>query len=219
MPSSSSDTDVPTAISALARRYRRFDRLLSIALAGVVVLASIVVVAALSLLPSVLVLVVLLSLLGVPVFSVSGTITLVTDEDADAVRRDFESTTPPVLAFQWASADEIRTTPNGTEYDFSSLFGLRSITMVTEADSDADRNVIELASQSGGREWGTYTVSIADDGESTRVDIELESDRRFELARLTQLVAASRYQDEILAEQGYTVRDRDRSVSISVNRG
>lgn len=81
----------------------------------------------------------------------------------------------------------------------------------TEIISD-DRGCVKLSSRTAGRAWGTYTVSITERNETTTVEVELASDRRFELARLTQLAAAAYYQRQVLETQGYTLLSRARSV-------
>ncbi|RQG99477.1 hypothetical protein [Natrarchaeobius oligotrophus] len=86
--------------------------------------------------------------------------------------------------------------------------------MTTEVESDRENGIVKLTSEAGDHRWGTYVVSITDRDGPTSVTVELESSRRFEIARLTQLVAASRYQSEMLELLGYTVTDRNRSVSV-----
>ena len=89
--------------------------------------------------------------------------------------------------------------------------------MTTDIDAAPERTAVELASQSGGREWGTYDVSIDRANGTTTVSLDIESSRRFELARLTQLVAASRYREAVLEAEGDTVLERERSVGIASN--
>lgn len=214
MSSRSDRIEIPETVASIARRYRRLDRLLSVGVAIVAVLAVGVAFVLLPFALAVLLAIVLLVVLRLPLFGLSGSIELATNTDPETVRADFESETPPVLAFQWASADEVRSTADGPTYEFSYLFGLRSISMTTEVASDPETGVVELSSATGDRAWGTYVVSICGADGSTTVDVELASDRRFELARLTQLVAASRYQPEVLDAQGYAVVDRDRSVNL-----
>ncbi|RQG99478.1 hypothetical protein [Natrarchaeobius oligotrophus] len=100
MLSASSDREVPPSVAAIAHRYRRLERLLSIALATVAVVAAVAVIVSAPFLAAVAFVVLLLGFLRIPCFEVSGTLELETNADPEAVLADFEGDTPPVLAFQ-----------------------------------------------------------------------------------------------------------------------
>jgi hypothetical protein len=158
--------------------------------------------------------VVLLALVRLPLFRSSGTTRLVTDAPPEQVRAEFAGATPPVLSFQWGPADSVRETADGAVYEFSYLFGLRSLTMaVTVAEGDTD-GPLELAVTAGDRPWATYTVATDRSGRETSVDISWDSDRRFGLTRLPQWYLAERYREDALASQGYTVVERDAVLSV-----
>ncbi|ELZ01255.1 hypothetical protein [Natrialba aegyptia] len=95
-----------------------------------------------------------------------------TDTAPDAVRADFESMSPPVLAFQWGLADTVRPTEDGGSYEVSYLFGLRSETMTTEIRPFLPADDFELVVTADGQPWATYTVSIRDRVGTTGMDIE-----------------------------------------------
>ncbi|QAU14055.1 hypothetical protein EKH57_15855 [Halorubrum sp. BOL3-1] len=122
------------------------------------------------------------------------------------------------MALQWGTADAVRTTADGVAYEFSYLFGLRSTEMRVEArlsapDASGDGD-IELLVTAGGRLWATYTASIRRDDDDTVVDVEWTADCRFGLRRLPQQFVAERYQSDALTAQGYTVADRETSLSF-----
>ncbi len=148
----------------------------------------------------------------------------------DAVVADFDGATPPVLAFQWGLADDVRSTADGGTYDFSYAFGLQSATMTfasganssdptdtdDAADSSADDRVstLEITTTANDRPWGTHTVATRDAGDETRLEIEGEPNRRFGLAYLVQGALTDRYYADVLAAQGYSVVDRETSLSL-----
>ncbi|MFD1571150.1 hypothetical protein [Halorubrum laminariae] len=117
-------------------------------------------------------------------------------------------------------------------YAFSYLFGLQSVSMTLEVRSlrregddraatggagpatDADVvETLEVSATAGGRPWGTYRVTIRESDFGTVVDVDLTTDRRFDLRSVPQALVAERYFDAILSAQGYRVADR--SVSWS----
>lgn len=74
-------------------------------------------------------------------------------------------------------------------YEFSYLFGLRSVSMTTKArsrDPNGDATALELDVSAGGEPWARYAVSVRDHGEGSVVEVELVSSRRFGLRRLPQ---------------------------------
>ncbi|KAB1196424.1 MULTISPECIES: hypothetical protein [Haloferax] len=221
MPSSASAGDAPPEATAVARRYHRLERSIS----GAVALLSVGVVAAAilfaPLLVGLLVALAVVVLLRIPLFRTSGTARLASTAEPRSVLADFESATPPLLAFQWGVADSVQSEVDGAVYDFSYLFGLRSVRMETtvrsvtasESDSSAD---LELDVTADGNPWGTYSVSIHEGASRTLADIDWESSRKFGLRRLPQWFVAERYRAEMLTAQGYRVLDRDASLSLSV---
>jgi len=139
----------------------------------------------------------------------------VTVAPPEAVRADFESATPPMLAFQWGVADDVRSMADGAMYDLSYLFGLRSVTMVLETRLNVEDADYRLVVTTGSNSWGTYDVTItASDSDETVVDVEWVSNRRFGLNRLPQWLIAERYCAAAFTAQGYTVVDRDTSLSV-----
>lgn len=71
-----------------------------------------------------------MALVRVPLVRSRGTARLATDADPEAVRSDFEGSTPPVLALQWGVVGEVQRTEDGATYDVSYLFGLRDTRVV-----------------------------------------------------------------------------------------
>ena len=219
MSSQSDHIDVPSEAAAVARRYQRFERPLVYAVAF---LFAGIVGAALFFLPllvGLLVAVFVVALMRIPIFRVEGTTRLVSESDSETVRRDFESAIPPVLPFQWGIADDIHTTADGATYEFSYLLGLRSASVTVEIDSRAadggnTANGLELRVTENGNPWATYAVSIHQRGTETVVDVEWMSNRRFGLRRLPQQLVAERYRAEALTAQGFTVAEREASLSL-----
>jgi hypothetical protein len=210
---------VPSEAAAVARRYQRLERPLvytvAFLFAGIVGAALFF----LPLLVGLLVAVCAAVLMRIPIFRVKGTTQLVSECDSETVRSDFQSATPPVLPFQWGIADDIHTTDDGAIYDFSYLLGLRSASMAVEIDSKvADggdmNNDLELFVTENENPWATYVVSIHQHDTETIVDIEWSSDRRFGLRRLPQRWVAERYRTEALTAQGFTVVEREASLSL-----
>ena len=142
----------PADVRTGARRYWRRTLALRVIVGFGYFVVSVAVLLTLPYFPALAVIVVLLATLAAPVFKTGGTIELTTDRSPAAIRDDFTSATPPVVGFQAALADEIRSTATGAEYDLSTAFGLRSATMTVEterladdsksADSDADIEII-----------------------------------------------------------------------------
>ena len=142
-PSTSPDADARrSAVRSIAKRYRRAERAVSWLVALSVAGAFLTAFALADLLPALAVGAVLLVAVRAPVLRRRGTTRLLTDASPDAVIEEFASATPPVLAFQWAVADEVRPTPEGTggAYEHSSLVGLRtySLEIATETEAHAD---------------------------------------------------------------------------------
>lgn len=214
MPSASDVVDVPSEPTAVAQRYHRLERLVSgvvaLLVAGVVVSAMVV----LPLVSGLAVALAAVALVRVPVFRSDGRVRLVSDATPAAVRADFESPTPPLLAFQWGIADSVRPRSDGAAYEFSYLFGRRSIRMQLERSSSVAGGDLELTVTESGTPWATYLVTIQEDEAGTVVDVEWTSGRRFGLRRLPQWFVAERYRPEALTAQGYRVVDRDASLSL-----
>ncbi|WP_283401897.1 hypothetical protein [Halorubrum sp. DM2] len=245
-PSSPSDARTPPptdrdALDDAVRGYRRAERVVSWTLALLVAGAFLAAVTALSFWPGVAVGAVLVVALRLPLYRRSGTTRLRTDARPEAVVRQFASETPPVLAFQWGIADDVRTAggdtpdtarPTGTDaaapdrptgtratYEFSYLFGLRSVALdfETAVRAAGDRDAVAAVDIDGtvnDRPWGSYaaTVREAADGGSV-VDVELRPTRRFDLRRLPQARVAERYYADALAAQGYEVVERTVSLT------
>lgn len=154
----------------------------------------------------------------VPVLYSRGTARLVSDAAASAVRRDFESATPPMLSFQWGVADTVSRTDREARYELSYFFGLRSVTMTCALeDAPADgtgvraSDALVLRVTAGGRPWATYEVEIDERDEQTVVDVTWKSDRRFGLRAVPQWLVARRYRSEALAAQGYAIEGYEHS--------
>lgn len=214
MPSTRDSVDIPSEAATVAQRYQRIERPVSYAVAGLAGIVGAAAVFVLPLVQALLVVAAVLVLLRFPVFRYNGRVELVTDTAPDAVRADFESMSPPVLAFQWGLADTVRPTEDGGSYEVSYLFGLRSVTMTTEVRPLPSADDLELVVTADGQPWATYTVSIRDLDGTTGVDIEWVSDRRFGLRRIPQRLVAKWYRDEALTVQGYTVVERNDSVYL-----
>lgn len=202
------------ATTEVARRYHRFERPISGVLALAVGAVGATALLLLPLFQGLVVTAVLLALVRFPAFRTVGTTRLATDAAPEQVRAEFTGPTPPLLAFQWGPADSVRETDDGTVYEFSYLFGLRSTTMTVSVRAVDVDDSLELTVTAGERPWATYTVDIGSAGEQTTVDVSWDSDRRFGLNRLPQWYLAERYREAALAEQGYTVVERDASLSV-----
>ena len=237
MPSTGDAADVvPSEAAAVARRYRRVERPVSGAVGLLVGGACGLALWLLPLLPALLVAAGVAALVRVPVLRSEGRAELTTDADPGVVRAAFESATPPLLAFQWGIADEVRSTADGGACEISYLFGLRSVTMETavrcgasddgdggtgtardgEGSDDADLGLVVTAD---GEPWATYSASIARRDDGTVVDVEWTSDRRFGLRRLPQWLVATRYREEALAAQGFAVPERDAGLTLDLPWG
>jgi len=210
----STDLHRPPEAVAVADRYRRLERPISGAIALLLGVAVAVAVLWLPLVPGLLVAAVLVVVVRAPLFISQGTARLVADATPETVRDDFGGPTPPPLVFQWGVADAVHATGSGATYRFSYLFGLRSTTMTVETDRNADGDV-RFVVTADGRPWATYEVTVASDGGDTVVDVTWSSDRRFGLNRVPQWLVAERYRVDALGTQGYTVVDRDATLSLS----
>ncbi|AZH26295.1 hypothetical protein [Haloplanus aerogenes] len=210
----STDGHRPPDAVAIASRYRRLERPLSGAVALLVGVAAAVAMLSFPLLAALGVVAVVVLVVRAPLFTSQGTARLATEASPEAVRADFAGPTPPSLAFQWGVADAVRETESGATYEFSSLFGLRSTTMAVETHREAGGDV-RLVVTAGGRPWATYEVTVTGGGEDTTVGLTWSSDRRFGLNRLPQWAIAERYRADALGAQGYTVVDREATLSLS----
>ncbi|GAB3675803.1 hypothetical protein [Halopiger thermotolerans] len=210
------ETSDPAAVESIVQRYARTQGALKVSVATASVGG---VLAAFAVLPFLLALGLSLGALvclSLPLFTTTGTIRLRTDADLETVRRDFEGETPPILPFHWGLADDVRSADDGTIYEISYLFGLRSVTITVEtrAASDDPNADLELEVAEAGRPWGTYSVALEERNGATHVTIESESNRRFGLNRLPQTIAAARYQQAAYAAKGYAVVEHDRSIGV-----
>ena len=153
MPSSNDAAEIPPEVASVVRRYHRVERAVSWLVALLVVAVAAAAFLSLDSLPAVLVAVGVVALVRIPIVSRSGRTRLVADADPPVVVAAFRSATPPILAFQWAIADEIDSGGEGRDgasgahedshggpttratYELSYLFGLRSISMAVEVRS------------------------------------------------------------------------------------
>ncbi|SMO60006.1 hypothetical protein [Halorubrum cibi] len=153
MSSTNGAAGIPPEVASVVRRYHRVERAVSWLVALVVVAVVLTAIRTLDLLPAALVAIGVVALVRVPIVSRSGRTRLVADADPSAVVAAFRSATPPILAFQWAAADEIDSGGEGRNgvggadgdadaapttratYDLSYLFGLRSVSMNLEVRS------------------------------------------------------------------------------------
>lgn len=109
-PSGAGDPDRidPDALDAAVARYRRAERAVSWTLALLVAAAFLGAVAALSFWPGIAVGLALAAALRLPAYRRRGFTRLRTSAAPETVVREFSSARPPVLAFQWGAADEVR---------------------------------------------------------------------------------------------------------------
>lgn len=212
MPSTSSDARVPPDVAAVIRRYRRSERILRLGVVGPIAGAAGVAVIVLPLVAGLVVATILVAAVRVPLLQPRGTARLVTDADPEAVEAAFTGPTPPLLAFQWAVADGIEETTDGVVYEFTYLFGLRSIEMETTARQVATEDAtggVELTVTENDRPWARYEVRMYDREDGTEVTADWESQRRFGLGRLSQALAGRRYRADVLTAQGYDIETYD----------
>ena len=204
-------------IQRLTKRYHRRERIASFSVAIVVFALFLGTYLSTALLPAVAVAAVLVVGVRTPVFQSSGTVRLQTDEEPGTVLEQFTDSRPPILAFQWGVADDVRAAAHGATYLFSYLFGLRStdMTVHTQTKSNSDGSYhVELTITVSDRPWGTYTTTISSTDTGSTVDVEYTSDRRFGLRRVPQQLLGEQFHDRILAAQGFSVVERERHVGI-----
>ncbi len=211
MPSTNT-LERPREAHAVAQRYLSRERLLNglvVVIAVSVFLGTYLVT---SLLPSIVVAALLVVVARAPLIQSYGTVRLQTDLDSTAVIDSFTGPTPPVLAFQWGIADEIEQEAGAVTYRVSYLFGLRSVDVTVRTETETTltgEQRIELDITVNDHPWATYTATIRETDDQTRIDVEYASERRFGLRRIPQQVVAERYRDDALIAQGYTVIERD----------
>ncbi len=203
--------DPPAAAVAVAERYARAERPVTVGVAIVIGVLGGAAVIALPLLWGLAVALGLLALARVPVFQSGGRTRLRSEADPATVRQAFVGPTPPPLALQWGVADEVRVDGEDAVYDVSYLFGLRSVEMRVDAKPVDDR--VELTVTTDGQPWGTYTARIEPGEECTEISVEVDSDRKFGLRRLPQHLVARRYRDAAIEAQGYELVERSFSLS------
>lgn len=211
-------------VESIASRYHRTELAVGLLTALFVVGLFLASFLAFSLGPALVVAVVLAVTVRVPVFRRHGTSTLRSVASPETVQRDFAGPTPPVLAAQWANADEVTpaTDGRGATYEYSSPIALRTIAMALDVEvrepdaSDAAATVV-LDVSVNDRPWGSYTVTIRPGSgkrDGTLVDVALRPTRRFGLRHLPQTLVADRYYADLLAAQGYAVLEREVSTSL-----
>ena len=214
----STDSTVSSATPRIVRRYHRVERAVSTLFALAVATVAAVAFLSVSVLPALAITLATVAVVRVPVFETGGRVTLDTDATPDAVLADFAGPRPPVLAFQWGPADGVRETDDGAVYDFSYLFGLRSLSMsVTTEPLADDGQTLELSVSTAGQPWGRYLVRVSETDDGTVVDVEYSAERLFDLRSLPQWILARRYRDAVLDAQGYTVRGRESTVTVGRN--
>lgn len=220
MSSVTNNIDPPSAPVTIVQQYHRAERPVSWGVSIILIAVAVLALYYLPLLPALLVTVVVIALARFPILQSYATIELAADSGIETVRDDFMSATPPILAFQWGLASDIRPISEGWIYEISYAFGLLTQTLETEirslsSDSTGEtQSEIEILLTENGEPWGTYTVSLEAQGENTRVHIEYASDRRFGLRRLPQWLVAERYRDEALTVQGYSIIKRDLNLRV-----
>ncbi|TQQ81538.1 hypothetical protein [Halonotius roseus] len=231
MPSTSDAADSSSELDAIVTRYHRLERAASGVTALLVGLAAVGLILALPLWQGVLAAVTVLGAFRIPLFTTGGTARLRTGATPATVRDAFVGPRPPVLALQWGIADSVTTAETGGSFELSYLLGLRSITMATtieESSSTAGEKPSSTASTessstateftlrvtAGDSPWGSYDVTLTEQDGNTLVEIDVRSDRRFGLRGLPAWLVAQQYYDAALDAQGYTVLDRERSLSL-----
>ena len=217
MPSTRQDVDRPSDAVAVANRYLRRERPLSALVALIVVAIFVGTFLATSLVPALVIGAALVLLTRAPIIRSRGSVRLQTDADVESVVDSFTGATPPVLAFQWGIADRISTEDGRVRYHISYLFGLRSVAVTVETETEIAANGtqhVELTVTANERPWSTYAVRISRTADRTVIEYEYEADRRFGLRRIPQRLVAVRYRDEALSAQGYTVVDRDEHFGV-----
>ena len=215
MPSMSDSGDATETLDTVVTRYRRAERAASWATALFVGLVAAGLILSLPLWQGLPAAVVILVVFRVPLFTTGGTARLRTTATPTAVREAFSGAQPPVLVMQWAIAEGRTATTDGATFELSYLLGLRSITMSTTiAETPAAETDFELRVTAGDKPWGSYGVTLAENGDETIIEIDVRSDRRFGLRGLPSWLIAQRYYDAALTAQGYTVCSRARSLSF-----
>ena len=223
MPSTSDADDSSSELDAVVTRYHRLERAASGVTALLVGLAAAGVILSLPLWQGVLAAMIVLAAFRVPLFTTGGTARLRTGATPAAVRDAFAGSRPPVLALQWGIADSVTTAETGASFEISYLLGLRSITMATTIEESSSTSNTEpsaaateftLRVTAGDSPWGSYDVTLTEQDGDTLVEIDVRSDRRFGLRGLPSWLVAQRYYDTALDAQGYTVLDRERSLSL-----
>ena len=197
---------------AVANRYHRRERTLTVLVAVVAVSLYLGVYAVTSLLPAVATAVVLLVAVRAPLFQSRGAYRLKTDDDPEAVVDAFTGPTPPILAFKWGLADEVTTREKTATYHISSLFGLRSAEMTVQQQTESTANgahrvTVEILAND--KPWATYTAIISQKDDDTIIDVEYTSNQRFGLRQIPNQIFGNRYRDDALAAQGYTMLERE----------
>ena len=187
-PSTSPDADARRSdVRSIAKRYHRVERavgwLVALAAAGTFLVAF----ALTDLVPALAAAAGLVVAFRAPILRRSGTTRLRTDAAPEAVIEEFASATPPVLAFQWGTADEVRSASDGTDatYEHSALLGLRTYSLGIEtevaetrdADATGERGAVAGAGDGDSDDGGDVDSGDGDSdgrtgGSLARVRIE-----------------------------------------------
>ncbi|AHG01458.1 hypothetical protein HALLA_03455 (plasmid) [Halostagnicola larsenii XH-48] len=216
MPSTT-NIDRPEEALAVANRYHRRERTLTVVVAVVAVSLYLGVYYVTSLLPAVVTAVVLLVTVRAPLLQPRGTYRLKSDDDPEAVVDAFTGPTPPVLAFNWGIADEITTREEEVTYHVSYLLGLRSAEMDVQREIDHTQNGrhrVTLEITANDKPWATYTATISQKDGETSIDVEYISNQRFGLQHVPNQFFGERYREDALTAQGYTVLERESHFGI-----
>ncbi|MFC7325471.1 hypothetical protein ACFQMF_12870 [Halorubrum rutilum] len=180
-PSTSPDADARRSdVRSIAKRYRRVERAVVWLVALAAAVTFLVAFALADLVPALAVAAALVVAFRAPILRRSGTTRLRTDAAPEAVVEAFASATPPVLAFQWGTADEIRPASGGGDatYEHSALLGLRTYSLAVETEAEGTREVdaVAGADDDGDGDGGADVVSDGGEGDTggplARVHIE-----------------------------------------------
>ncbi|RKS75915.1 hypothetical protein BDK61_4533 [Haloarcula quadrata] len=206
----------PQQVLTIANSYLKRERPATALLPVAALLVVAGVFAVTSFLPAIVVGGLLTTGFLVPLIQPRGTVRLRTDTDVTSVVDSFTSPVPPILPLQWGTADEVVVEDGIPVYTLSYLFGLRSVEISLHRDSRSisdGSHRINLQLRMDGTPWSRYAVDVYDQDGQAEIEYEYEADQRLGLRRLPQRLIADRYFEAALRAQGYTVVERNRSVT------
>lgn len=210
MPSTE-QIDRQEAVNGLVRRYLIAERSLRVALISIILFIFFAIYVRTSIFLSVIVAAGMVVCIRLPIIKPRGTVQLETDLNADTVAASFSGDMPPMLAFQWGLADEIYSEGTVTKYKISYLFGTQTVEMAinTRAIVTPEQAYqVEIDVSGEEKPWAQYQVVTRQGAERRVIEYKYEAARRFSVLRLFQRIIANRYRDDVLAVQGYTLRNR-----------